>query len=259
MNICDYGCGQEAKFQLRSGKWCCCESYNKCPEIRRKNSEANKGKQSPLKDRKLSEDHKRKIGLASIGKIPWNKNKIGIFSEEALLKISNNSKKTKANLGRNFSEEWRKNIGKFWKGKKRVLSEEAKKNMLEASRRPEVREKLRQRMLNGGAVTAIKGIKKISKPELKLRDIIQSIYPECEFQYKVLNYSLDVALVENKIAIEFDGYYHFNCEENIEYHKKRKEKIELDGWKFIQYTIFQKFPTKEQLEKDIQKLLGDLK
>lgn len=38
MNICEYGCGQEAKYQLVNGKWCCSESWNKCPELRKKNS-----------------------------------------------------------------------------------------------------------------------------------------------------------------------------------------------------------------------------
>ena len=40
--LCDYGCGQEAKFQLNNGKWCCSCSYNKCSFLRNKNSEAIK-------------------------------------------------------------------------------------------------------------------------------------------------------------------------------------------------------------------------
>jgi len=35
---CEYGCGQEAKFQTKSGKWCCSKSPNSCPELKRKNS-----------------------------------------------------------------------------------------------------------------------------------------------------------------------------------------------------------------------------
>lgn len=46
MKVCEYGCGNEAKFQLKNGKWCCCEKFNTCPEVRRKNSETNKRKQS---------------------------------------------------------------------------------------------------------------------------------------------------------------------------------------------------------------------
>lgn len=40
--ICEYGCGQSAIRQLKNMKWCCSNSYNKCPEIRKKNSQATK-------------------------------------------------------------------------------------------------------------------------------------------------------------------------------------------------------------------------
>lgn len=36
MNICEYGCGKEASFQLKSGKWCCSESHYKCEGYKRK-------------------------------------------------------------------------------------------------------------------------------------------------------------------------------------------------------------------------------
>lgn len=39
---CVYGCGKEAKFQLKNGKWCCCESSNSCPAIKKKNSDGLK-------------------------------------------------------------------------------------------------------------------------------------------------------------------------------------------------------------------------
>lgn len=44
--LCEYGCGQKAKFKTSNGKWCCSERFNSCPEIRRRNSETNKIKQS---------------------------------------------------------------------------------------------------------------------------------------------------------------------------------------------------------------------
>jgi hypothetical protein len=46
-NFCDYGCNQEAKFKLKNNKWCCNKNWASCPEIRRKNSESNKGRISP--------------------------------------------------------------------------------------------------------------------------------------------------------------------------------------------------------------------
>ena len=39
----EYGCGQEAVFQMKNGKWCCVEMHAKCPQVRRKNTESQKG------------------------------------------------------------------------------------------------------------------------------------------------------------------------------------------------------------------------
>ena len=42
IKICEYGCGKAAKFQLKCGKWCCSESFNKCEAVRFKNSKGCK-------------------------------------------------------------------------------------------------------------------------------------------------------------------------------------------------------------------------
>ena len=110
-------------------------------------------------------------------------------------------------------------------------------------------------MLNEGASYTNKFIKNPSKLELKLREIVKELYPNCKPQHPVFNYALDVALVEHKISIEYDGWYHFDTEEHKEYHKLRQERIEEEGWKFIRYNIFQKFPSREQVKQDILKVL----
>lgn len=38
IQLCDYGCGQEAKFKFKNGKVCCSEFYSQCPSLRKKNS-----------------------------------------------------------------------------------------------------------------------------------------------------------------------------------------------------------------------------
>lgn len=35
-NICEYGCGQEARYQFKNGKWCCKKNFYKCPAQNRK-------------------------------------------------------------------------------------------------------------------------------------------------------------------------------------------------------------------------------
>ena len=39
MILCDYGCGQEGKYKIKSGKNCCEKSPNSCPINKKKNSE----------------------------------------------------------------------------------------------------------------------------------------------------------------------------------------------------------------------------
>jgi|ADurb_Leu_01_Slu_FD_contig_123_19191_length_34796_multi_3_in_2_out_0_15 very-short-patch-repair endonuclease len=119
----------------------------------------------------------------------------------------------------------------------------------------EWKEKQRQRLLNGHASYMNKFIKNPSKPEIKLRDIVKELYPTCEFQYQIFNYSLDVAIPEYKIAIEYDGWFHFDCQEHIDYHIDRQQRIEGEGWIFIKYTMYDKFPSKEKIEEDINSLL----
>ena len=38
MELCSFGCGQQAKTKLKNGKWICSNSKNQCPKLRRKNS-----------------------------------------------------------------------------------------------------------------------------------------------------------------------------------------------------------------------------
>ena len=42
VNLCDYGCGGEAKYELKNKKKCCHQSPNQCPALRTKNSNATK-------------------------------------------------------------------------------------------------------------------------------------------------------------------------------------------------------------------------
>ena len=65
MQLCDYGCGQEAKYQFKNGKWCCSKSFNSCPNMKKINRELNKGKiLGPP-----SLEHRRKNSEANKGKI----------------------------------------------------------------------------------------------------------------------------------------------------------------------------------------------
>lgn len=200
--LCDYGCDQEALFQLKNGKWCCSRSQNSCSIIRKKNSEALK---------------------------------------KVMKEVQN---KSRGKLSKSGIEAWKDPV------KRKHIIDGTKKAM----NRPERRERQRQYMLNGGATIALKGMSNESKEELELRDIVLELYPDSKSHYKVLedrNYEVDIALVEYRIAIEFDGYHHFKDQKHFEYHKKRQEEIETEDWSFLRYV---KVPTKEQIVEDINHL-----
>mgnify|MGYP001271579190 CR=1 FL=1 len=115
--------------------------------------------------------------------------------------------------------------------------------------------RISESMKAGGAIKALKGVKNPSKEELKLRQIVKELYPSSKHTHKIFNYALDIVIEEFRIAIEYDGWFHFCDQDHINYHNKRQKEIEQEGWKFLRYNIFQKFPTLEQLREDIQKIL----
>ena len=76
--LCDYGCGQEAKYQMTSGRWCCSKFPCQCIIIRKKNSKKNIGRvtsnetrkklSSKLKGKKRTLEQRKKSSETRIGK-----------------------------------------------------------------------------------------------------------------------------------------------------------------------------------------------
>jgi len=85
MNICHYGCGKIAKFQLKNGNWCCSEFYTQCE------AKKNYGKKNGNYKRKFSKKtiQKLKDSLRGKGKLTINdyKEKHPFFYEIEGLKI----------------------------------------------------------------------------------------------------------------------------------------------------------------------------
>jgi len=215
--LCKYGCGQEATHYFKNGVWCCSSNQASCPKVREKISKNN-----------------------------------GMYRTE--IKI----KKSKASKGRCIGEN---------NPMKRLEVRQKNKNSLKGKRVGEknpfykkqhndsFKNKQRLRMATGGAAYAQSFIKNPSEEGKKFREIVLEIVPTSKPEFKVLNYSIDIGIEEHKIALEYDGYHHFKDQENINYHNKRQREIEALGWRFIRYNIFQKFPTKEQIKSDLQKLI----
>ena len=118
--------------------------------------------------------------------------------------------------------------------------------------------KISAEMSNGKAVWMNSLNQNPSKPQVALFNVVQSMFPEAVLNYPVYregkgkrNYSIDIAIPERGIAIEYDGYYHFHEQKRTGMDDKRQKDLEGIGWNFIRYNIFQKFPTKEQVLADI--------
>ena len=237
--LCEYGCGIKAKYLLKfknNNKWCCSKKHQNC----------------------------------KVNKVePWNKGLTNVYSKETIEKMSRSGKLKK------FSKEHRKNLSKSLK--KRKLSNEHKNKIsvsltgrsfskehreklkvsnkgkwLGRKHKKETKEKMRKHMLNGGAAHANSFVRNPSKPQVKLFNLCQELFP-----YPILNYpciftnkSIDIAIPTLNIAIEYDGsYYH----QDEKYDKIRQEELEKQGWKFIRYLDY--VPSKKQLLQDVSFLL----
>lgn len=70
--LCSYGCGHEAKFQNKSGRFMCESAASKCPENKRKNSEGLKN--SYASGKRDAKEIYKKLSEESKIKMNWNKN-----------------------------------------------------------------------------------------------------------------------------------------------------------------------------------------
>jgi len=232
--LCDYGCGKPALYQFKNGKFCCSKKFQSCQNSRKTKCHSGKNHSKETIEKYKQTRSGEKNSMFGKHHSENTKNKIRIDHK---------------------GKTWEEIHGKL---KAKILKEQQKFRMLNGQAKmmntKDHIEKIRKNMLNGGAIKALKGVKNPSKPEVMLRDMVKELYTNCEFQFKVFNYSLDVALPDKKIAIEFDGYFHFDCEKNKEYYKNRQKRIEDKGWKFLKYTMFDKFPSLEKLKEDIENL-----
>jgi hypothetical protein len=125
---------------------------------------------------------------------------------------------------------------------------------------PQLKEKQKKYMLNGGALKARKGIKSPSKPQMKLFSMVKEIFNDSIISYdicgtidsKKFQFEVDIAIPKYKLVIEYDEpYWH----KDKDWDEKRQKKIEVLGWKFLRYS---EIPSIEKLKTDISENIEDL-
>jgi len=105
-------------------------------------------------------------------------------------------------------------------------------------------------MNNGGAAHANRFIQNPSKPQVALFGLCQEVLPYPIMNYPCGRYSIDIAIPQLGIAIEYDGsYWH----QDDKYDTHRQKQIEDDGWIFLRY--IDEVPDKGKLLNDIKEML----
>jgi len=290
--LCDYGCGQEAKYQFKNGNWCCSKSHQSCPMVRKKFSESKIGEKNPkgmlgkhhsIKTRKnlseslsgenhpnfgkhRSEETKKKIGKNQKNKIisKEHREKIGKGVREKLMTPYKDVLVVAKKRGYDLlmTEKEYKDQHPYLKLKcpeghkikMRLDGFKSGQNCKYCANK--IRgEKTKIRMLNGGAVHALSFSKNIiSGPQIELFNLVKEDHPETILEYPCLNYSIDIAIPSSKIAIEYDGSYWHQDQEADD---KRQKEIENEGWTFLRYRDY--VPSKYKLRKDLNILINENK
>ena len=219
--LCAYGCNQEAKFKITKKKIdCCSESNNKCPENRRKISEA-------LKKDHANNPKKIKYGVGSKEWREKNSEKIqkAIEKRKKTLKERFEAGLIKRNKGYKRSEETKEKI------RKTIITQREKKIRNTAW---EIRYRRDFSYLERWFYDNV-----ISKNTLEKKYDIVNEY--CEYPYFI-----DFAFINEKIAVELDGTQHYK---NIDNGKDRQRDIFLNkkGW------IIYRIPHFELKTKDVEK------
>ena len=78
---CSYGCGNDAKYKLSNGKFCCSLHYSSCPKIKEKNSIGSKLAYKNGKTRRFDENDRKKSRETKIKNIKES----GIASSKKIL------------------------------------------------------------------------------------------------------------------------------------------------------------------------------
>ena len=107
----------------------------------------------------------------------------------------------------------------------------------------------KQRMLNGLAAYINSFNKNPSKPQIELYKLVKQIKHKAILEFPVTNYVIDIAILDEKIAIEYDGsYWH----QDKEHDKKRQQNLENLGWKFLRFVDY--VPSSTELQEKISKV-----
>jgi len=118
------------------------------------------------------------------------------------------------------------------------------------SRRLEHRKRTSEYALNGHATYMCSCNSNPSKPQAVLFELIKSLYSTAILNHPSLNFSIDIAIPDLNIAIEYDEPYWHDFEKD----KIRQRKLETIGWRFLRYISY--VPTINELKNNILNIIN---
>lgn len=122
-------------------------------------------------------------------------------------------------------------------------------------------ERHREYMLNGGATKAarasLKAQNRVSRPQFELYKLVFELYTSAILEHPVKRkngrfYSLDIAIPEVRVNIEYDGsYFH----QDVEKDNNRDAELGKLGWTILRYRDY--VPTIEELKEDLNRVMSN--
>lgn len=113
---------------------------------------------------------------------------------------------------------------------------------------PEIRERIAKSYYKNGS-------QKCSSQQFMVYEMLKTLFPfsEIELNYPFSTLSLDIAIIDAKIAIEYDGsYWHQDSQKD----RRRDEFVKSQGWKVLRIKSGHKLPTNDQLKEAVERLLN---
>ena len=158
------------------------------------------------------------------------------------MKVTSISEKFKGDKNPAKRPEVREKLSKARRGRPSKLKGKSYEEILG----PERAESRREEQRHFGAIgMSVCGI--LSKPQKELYEIVKQIEPDSVLEYPFRGYCIDIAILDKKIAIEYDGSYWHN-----ETRDQEKDKVlEEFGWKV--YRFKDRVPTYDELIHIIKK------
>jgi len=228
-HICDYGCGKEAIYQFKNGKWCCSNHYKKCTKYREIQKIKITGKNNPM-----------------YGRI---KDKNPFYGKHHTKECIEENKQFNIDYWSKPENKNRQSIKRKKWFEDPINYEKHCKRMKEIQNRPDVKKRNKENGLimwsNKKFVKKIKEIWNIrpNKPETLLINLFKDLNLNYEytgdFSFMISGKNPDFTNYKTKKIIDFFGDY-FHGEEfrkdgksNIIHVQQRIEHFEKNGYKCL--------------------------